>query len=239
MKKLIALAAVATCGAALAVESANIVGYTTTEKVANDFCTFIGASFESVGSGTFIPFSSLTCSEGFEDGDQIQKAYVDEDGIVGFTVYEYWDGDGWVDPSSGDVIGDDIGFEVGEAAWFISSAAKQITTAGAVKSTNHIHTFTETSTVISSAFPVPFCPNSANVSWGSIDGDQIQVPYVDEDGIINFTTYEYWDGDGWVDPSTGDVLEADFAVTTAGKGFWFITADPENVSFTEVSPLAE
>lgn len=215
------------------------MGYVTTEKVDSDFCTFIGASFQDVANGIYIPFSSLSCVEGFEDGDQIQKAYVDGNGLVGFTVYEYWDGDGWVDPSSGNVVGDTTGFAVGEAAWFLSSAAKQITTAGAVKKANHIHTFTETSSVISSAFPMPFCPNSASVSWGSIDGDQIQVPYVDGNGIVNFTTYEYWDGDGWVDPSSGDVLAADFAVTTAGKGFWFITAAPESVSFAEVSPLAD
>ena len=211
----------------------------TTEKAAGDTWTFIGASFEDVGAGAFIPLSSLSCPDGFEDGDQIQKSYVNNDGIVGFNVYEYWDGDGWVDPSSGNVIGDDIGFSVGEAAWFISSTAKQITTAGAVKATNHIHTFSEPWSINSSAFPTDFCPNSANVSWGSIDGDQIQVPYVDESGIVNFNVYEYWDGDGWVDPSSGDVLAADFAVTTVGKGFWFITAAPESVSFAEVSPLAD
>ena len=109
-----------------------IVGYVTTQKVDSDFCTFIGASFQDVANGSCIPFSSLSCVEGFEDGDQIQKAYVDGNGLVGFTVYEYWDGDGWVDPTSGDVVGDTAGLSVGEAAWFLSSTAKQITTAGAV-----------------------------------------------------------------------------------------------------------
>ena len=199
---------------------------------------FIGASFANVGGG-FLPLSSLACVEGFEDGDQIQTSFVDGSGIVGFTTYEYWDGDGWVDPSSGEVVADEIGFSLGKGAWFVSTSAKQITTSGEVKNTNHIHTFEETLTIKTSAFPGEFCPNSANVSWGSLDGDQIQVPFVDENGIVNFTTYEYWDGDGWVDPSSGEVLAADFAITGAGKGFWYVTSDPASVSFTEVSPIAE
>ena len=49
MKKLIALAAIATCGAALAVESANIVGYTT-KTIPNAVYTMYGPSFNSVGN---------------------------------------------------------------------------------------------------------------------------------------------------------------------------------------------
>lgn len=201
---------------------------------------FIGASFEDVSSGTFIPLSALTCVEGFEDGDQIQTSSVDENGIVRFTTYEYWAGDGWVDISSSEVVEDDVGFALGKGAWFCSaSTAKQITIAGAVKKSSHIHTFTEPWTIISSAFPVEFCPNSADVAWGCLDNDQIQVPYLDANKIVHFTTYEYWEGDGWVDISTSNVLDADFAVTTIGKGFWYITSKPASVSFTEVSPLAE
>lgn len=200
---------------------------------------FIGASFENLGTSAFIPLSSLSCVEGFADGDQIQTSFVKPNGVVAFNTYEYWDGDGWVDPASGDVVGDDVGFSLGKGAWFISNEAKQITSAGGVKKSNHTHTFEESWQVISSAFPVDFCPNSAGVSWGCLDGDQIQVPHVDANGIVRFTSYEYWDGDGWVDPSSGDVLAANFAITTAGKGFWFITTAPDTVSFAEVSPIAD
>ena len=92
--------------------------------------------------------------------------------------------------------------------------------------------------VIVSAFPVGFCPNNENISWGCLDGDQLQVSFM-EGTAINFKIYEYWDGDGWADPNTGDILDPDFAINTPGKGFSYITADPENVSFTEVSPLAD
>ena len=217
----------------------NGVGYNNTEAIAGENSTFVGASFQNVGEGTFIPFSAIKCVEGFADGDQFQKSYVSEEGFIRFNTYEYWDGDGWVDPSTSEVIGDDIGFAVGEGAWFVSTEPKQLTFSGEVRKANYIHTFTEPSTVIVSAFPTDFCPNSANVSWACLDGDQMQVPYINEGGYVRFTTYEYWDGDGWVDPTTSEVLDPDFAINTTGKGFWYVTTDPENVSFTEVSPIAE
>ena len=166
-------------------------------------------------------------------------AFTDEDGNVHMKGYEYWDGDGWADPDSGDIIDDTIGFALGQGAWFISSTPKSITTSGGVKKANHTHTFTEPWSIIVSAFPGEFCPNSENVSWGCLDGDQIQVPWCDEDGNTHMKGYEYWDGDGWADPDSGDILEPTFAVTTAGRGFWFITTDPENVTFSEVSPIAD
>ena len=201
--------------------------------------TFVGASFECIGEGSMITLNSITSQEGIVDGDQIQMAYTDEEGLVHMKGYEFWDGDGWADPDSGDIVGDDVGFTLGQAAWFISAEPKSITMAGGVKKANHTHTFVDPMTIITSAYPVNFCPNSENVSWGCLDGDQIQVPWCDELGLNHMKGYEYWDGDGWADPDSGDILEADFAVQTAGKGFWFITADPASVTFSEVSPLAE
>ena len=181
----------------------------------------------------------MVCVEGFEDGDQIQKAHVDQYGIVSFKVYEYWLGDGWADQDLMDVVGDDVGFSLGEAAWFISGTAKQITTAGGVKKTPHTHTFNQTWSVVSSAFPINFCPNSADVSWAAQDGDQIQVPWVDDYGIVQFNAYEYWTGEGWADSAAMELLDADSVITTAGKGFWYITSNPADVSFAEVSPIAD
>lgn len=215
----------------------NGVGYNNSAAVEGESSTFIGASFQNVGEGSFIPFSAIKCVEGFADGDQFQKSVM-EDGYINFKVYEYWDGDGWVDIDSSEVIENDVGFSLGEGAWFVSSEPKQLTFSGEVRKATFTHTFTEPSSVIVSAFPVDFCPNSENVSWGVLDGDQMQVPMMDN-GYINFKVYEYWDGDGWVDIDSSEVLDSNFAINTSGKGFWFVTTDPENVSFTEVSPIAE
>ena len=204
-----------------------------------DTQTFIGASFLDLDGRAVLPFNSLACPQGFDDGDGIQIASLDESGLVQFKVYEYWAGEGWADPDEMELVGDDVGFSLGQAGWFVSSVPKQITTGGNVKNSSHIHTFTDTMTCVVSAFPAAFCPNSANVSWSCEDSDSMQVPIQDEDGIIIFKVYEYWAGEGWADPDEMEVLDADFAIASAGKGFWVIVADPSTASFTEVSPIAE
>lgn len=184
----------------------------------------------------------MRCEEGIEDGDQIQISSVDQSGIVQFKTYEYWDGDGWMDLDQSSYAGDTVGFSLGEGAWFFSpSGAKHLTTSGQVKKGYHIHTFQDTWSINVSAFPVNFCPNSENISWGVADGDQIQTSSVDESGIIQFHTYEYWEGDGWADLETSSPIDADTVVVTPGKGFWIILNNtaPEDASFTEVSPIAE
>ena len=147
--------------------------------------------------------------------------------------------DGWLDTEEYAPCGDDVGLALGQSAWLISAGEpKSVTTAGAVRNTNAIRTFTETSSLISSAFPTPFYPNGANVSWGTQSGDQIQVAYTDENGFSQFTVYEYDEADGWLDTEEYAPLEADTAVVGPGIGFWLILQDASS-TFTEVSPLAE
>lgn len=70
MKKLIALAAAATCGAALAVESANIVGYTSTE-IAADTWYMIGCGFEGVDGNNL---NVQTFANGMPETDDTAEA---------------------------------------------------------------------------------------------------------------------------------------------------------------------
>ena len=74
----------------------------------------------------------------------------------------------------------------------------------------------------------------------TVEGDQIQVPFTGESGLTELKIYEYWESDGgWADTDEIEVIGADVAITTAGKAFWFVCSNPEETSFTEVSPLAE
>ena len=98
----------------------NGVGYNTTEKSETDNWQFVGAAFQNVGEGTFIPLNAIDCVEGFEEGDQFQTSYLDDKGLVHFVSYDYWDGTGWVN-GDGEEIGDSVGFILGKGAWFISS----------------------------------------------------------------------------------------------------------------------
>ena len=76
--------------------------------------------------------------------------------------------------------------------------------------------------MITSAFPVPFCPNSENVSWGVQNDDQIQTAYTDEDGLTQFTIYIYDESDGWLDTENFEPLGATQSIVDTGIGFWLI-----------------
>ena len=74
MKKLIALAVAATCGAALAVESANIVGYQN-QDLTGQVAPSIGATFAGVGADTF-KLGDIAV-EGFQyDTETLQNEYM-------------------------------------------------------------------------------------------------------------------------------------------------------------------
>lgn len=215
-----------------------MVGYTQTPAT-TDTSILFGASFENIGEGDFLPLSSLSATPSLETGDQIQVAYTDDDGLTQFTIYEYDETDGWLDTINFEPCGDTFGLTLGQSAWFISASdSKKITTSGGVKKTNAVRTFTEASSLITSAFPTAFCPNSANVSWGVQTGDQIQVAYTDDDGLTQFTIYEYDETDGWLDTVDFEPLAADQSLVDPGIGFWLILQDTSS-TFTEVSPVSE
>ena len=208
----------------------NGVGYNTTENPAQNSSIIFGASFANVAGGDLIPFSALTCPEGLEDEDQIQTPYTDERGLTQMNIYVYF-GE-WLD-SEYNPLDPGAGLNVGSSAWFLSSNAKSITTAGEVKKGNFIHTFTESSQLVSSAFPVAFCPNSENVTWGVSDETQIQTPYTDDRGLTQMNVYVYF-GE-WMDADYNS-LAADQAVAQPGDGFWLLLNDATE-TFAEVSPL--
>ena len=190
-----------------------------------------GASFNTIGGNGTIPFKDLGCVEGFADEDQIQTAYTDEFGTTQMKMYVYF-GE-WLDDEYNPVE-DTAGIAQGGSAWFISSEPKSIQTSGEVSRAPFVHTFTESSQLIASAFPQAFCPNSANVSWGVSDESQIQTAYTDENGTSQMRMYVYF-GE-WLDDEY-NTLDPDQAIVDAGMGFWIILNDASE-TFTETSPLA-
>ena len=215
-----------------AVES-SVVGYQTVENTAEDASYIFGASFRGINETGVVPFNALSCAGGFTDDDQIQTAYTDSDGITQLRNYYYF-GE-WLDEDYNSVSDTD-GLPQGGAAWFVSSGdCKNVMTSGEVTAGNYIHTFTETSALITSAFPGAFCPNSANVSWAVSDDTQIQTAYTDSDGITQLRNYYYF-GE-WLDEDYNSI-DADFSVADSGMGFWLILTDASE-TFSEVSPIVE
>ena len=248
MKKLMIAGVAGLCAAVtFGLESANVVGYNTLNT--GDTFQMLGSSF--AGVGTNVDGFTLESLQGnFADEDAIQVSYMDDDGIVQFTTYQYltvdgfgMDADGWYDGNY--ELANETMIPRGSAVWFISSEPKSIQTSGEVATGDTIHAaFTEQYSMICSAYPVAFNPNASSVTWsGLVDEDEIQVAYVDSDGIVQFNVYQYltvdgfgMDADGWYDGNYELVSEP---IAEVGQGFWLILSDFANVTLTEKSPITK
>jgi len=227
------------------IESVNTVGYNTLNT--GDASQMLGSTFKNANNGTDGVKLSELIGE-FAAYDEIQVSYMDEDGYIQFTVYQYLDtdegvdADGWYDgawESAANVV-----LPRGSAVWFVSASGtgKSVTTSGEVVSTSTTHpAFAEPSNMICSAYPIEFNPNAATVTWTGLSAyDEIQVSYVDQDGYIQFTVYQYLntdegvDEDGWYDGAWEKVTTP---IAGVGQGFWLVLSDFENVTLTEASPI--
>ena len=251
MKKLM-IAAVAALSATVltstvqAEVSSNVVGY---NKATPQYSWhMMGMPFTAVDGGD-VKIGSVSGT--FEEGDQIQLSYMDDSGYVQFNIYEYWfegdmgDEEGWYYEDI--YMGEDLKIPAGAAVWFISTSGEPtpdgLTTSGAVKNDFVEHNgFPESCNMISSRFPVPFEPNAETITWsGIVEGDQIQVSFMDDQGYVQFTIYEWWD-EGDMGDNAGWYFEDIYIeepIAEVGQGFWLILSDWENAYMKEISPLVK
>ncbi len=205
--------------------------------------------FDAVGGGSLL----LEDVQGaFAEDDEIQISWMDDDGYIQFSQYFYknalgaiYPNDGWYDDAD-EYAGDVVTLAPGTAVWLITeqSGLDAVTACGEVSSTSKVQgPFTYESSMIASAFPVAFNPNASSVTWVGIqEDDEIQVPWMDDDGYIQFNQYFFKNALGAIYPSDGWYDDADTFVedpiTGIGQGFWLITQSPDEVTMTETSPLA-
>ena len=226
------------------IESANVVGYNTLNT--NDPTVMLGCSFKGMAENDSLKLGAIQGD--FESMDEIQVAYMTEDGFIEFDVYQYLteddgvDANGWYD-GSWESAGD-VEIPRGSAVWFSSSAAKDLTSAGEVAKEATVHpAFTESTVMICSAYPVAFNPNAETVAWNGLSSmDEIQVAYMTEDGFIEFNVYQWLTEDDGVDEAAwydGSWEKIADPIAAVGQGFWLSMADPESVTMTETSPIAE
>ena len=210
----------------------------------------IGISFNEVGTEKGILFNDLK-GDFPEEDTSIQ---VSETNAKGKTILKdyyyskngsYMDDDGWYN-DGWDYIGDTEYLKWGQGAWLLTSEPVDVTTAGEVKKGHKIHTFTDPKTLVAGYYPVPFCPNSKNVTWTGMTGEDesIQVFRTNAKGKTILEDYYYsldgsmMDDDGWY-TSGWDLLAEDDAIAGVGEGFWFIPGNFETAAITEVSPLGD
>ena len=243
MKKLIALAAAATCGAALAVESANIVGYNATAITGGRFY-LCSTQFDTTGgTGAGMRICDLISGE-IPYGSQIQ--ILNADGAT-YAIYKYLlevydaDKDDFV-PGWGDG-GEELAtakLAPGSAFWFKASGNCSVTISGQIlaDSSKTLNINGGQFSMIANPYPAPVNPNA--LTWTGLSyGDQMQV--LNDDGAT-YSIYRYLEEsyDATLDdfvPGWGDGGEE--MVTTGiipvGQGAWI--KPKENLTVEWESPL--
>ena len=247
MKKvLIATAVAMASAAALAIESANTVGYKTYEFSEADeiYAQNVGLCLTDMTAGGDIVVEDTILGRAVEDGDIVTIFNVDYDMN---DIYQYMEGEGWyhtVFAFDGIVYSTVASFTIPAGATFNFTPADPsgvITMSGEVAPSG---TQTQTFQMIDGVddvylytFPVvnpyPKATTLADIAtFADVDGDQFRVYNADYD---MYDIYQYMEGEGWyktVFSFDGVVysmiVEADWATTTVldiGQGGVFTPAD--------------
>lgn len=167
MKKLIALAAVATCGAALAVESANIVGYAKSDLANGN--KLISAQFLPIGSSDGYDIQNIVAA-----GDDIESYVSLQTLTPGGKAKETYSWDTWQFVEDEPAWIDDVGiatrkFLPGEAIWIQGKEGYTIQTAGQVGTDDVVYNLVNGNVAIGNPFPV-----AVNIQDIVATGDDIE-----------------------------------------------------------------
>ena len=234
MKKLIALAAAATCGAALAVESANIVGYQNIGFDSSGYIVNIGVQFSNIASAD----GKFTLNDSFfggaaTEGDQIVMFDANAWNLA--TYDKQGAGSGWLlmpaDGGDPEVVASVIAGK-GDVMYVIPAVATEITVAGEVApSGEQSVTFDLANPDGQYLFPL-VNPFPIDTTWGDLnafttEGDQLIM----FDGTSwNIAVYDRQaDGNGWLlnpaDGSAPEIVNApDAVIIPAGGSAYYIPA---------------
>lgn len=231
-KTMITLAAMFAATVTMAAVTSQVVGYSSTGLGASKLYMLSTAGFEKVGGGN-LTLGDIASALSFEDDDNIQFGLANEDGAVEFTDYFYIS---WQDPagwyaSDYSTLANDVEIPVGESVWINRASAADVTVSGAVNAaaTTELSFLAGKLTLASSAYPVPFAPNSY-VWTGLADDDNIQVGLANETGEVEFTDYFYI---SWQDPAgwyASDYSTLAGEICNVGQGFWIKTAGDATVA---------
>ena len=232
-------AAAAMCGSLLAVESANIVGYNTTELTKGNYNTMT-VQFGNVGTGTFslndIKTDNMTAGESSDDADLVQFWNPATSAYEAYYLYSGPDADdGWYNFETDESFDDDYpaGKPAGTAFWYIARGTGTGTglTSGEVESADDV-TVTLTKgnyNLVACAYPVALDLNAMvctglTAGESSDDADLIQFWNPTTSAYEAYYLYSGPDADdGWYNFETDEAFADDYPDgKPAGTAFWYI-----------------
>ena len=246
MKKLMFGLSVAVAAGAMAIESANVVGYNTDTITAMKF-SMLAVPFESTNDDGYklnecLAGINLTGTEEASTADQIQFWNAASGTYENWFYYDAGDEwTGWWDVITGNSLFEDVypnGLPAGTAFWYKSAATAAnngtATVSGQVPdaATVDFEILRGKFNMVASAYPVALKLNDANqVVWTGATGSE-EASTSDQIQIWDATTgtYENWfyydAGDewtGWWDVITGNSLFEDVYPNglAIGKPFWY------------------
>ena len=243
MKKLIAFAAVAACGAALAVESANIVGYSTISGVGASQYVALGTIFEDVSGGDIAVKNVVTVGDpisgtGIGAADNIWRWNT---ATSTWTKYFYYKKRGedprWVVSTDTTYTETSDTIPAGETFFFLRSGGATGTTtltlAGGVKDLTGTSSFTASASQLAFASnPWPIALNIKNFASLYTSGEPVSgtgIGAADQIWLWNsasstWTKYFYYKKRGedprWVVDGDTTYTETEDSIP-AGVGFFF------------------
>ena len=233
MKKLMIAAAAAVCGSVFGLESANVVGYASSQldNAGGSVLTtpqFISTSGSGVKLKDIVPVA-----EGYEIGDMmIDIQYVDNAGYTdvnrwycydGMGGWYYNDGDKIFEDASEEVINPGDGFAVGNTIG--SAAVVRLQSAGQVNTSDVLVKLDDAGGSIATGNPFPVSLKLGDITpqaEGYEIGDMmIDIQYVDNAGYTDVNRWYCYDGmGGWYYNDGEKIFEdASEEVINPGDGF--------------------
>ena len=255
------------CGGLLAVESANVVGYNSSDLTTGaGKLSMVGGSFASVSGSGFQMNGNMTISNikggtGATDSDTLLMWDPTKAGGAGgyTTFYYYDDGEeaGWCDPATDDYVEKSYttGFPAGSAFWFnaIDGATKAITFSGAIDDAEYVEPALADGkqlSMIANAYPVALQLNDSKGvvftglkgGTGATDSDTLLMwDPTKAGGAGGYTTFYYYDDGseaGWCDPATDDYVENTYTTgLPVGIGLWFNPINANSRTIRFIKPF--
>ena len=256
MKKLIALAAVATCGAALAVESANIVGYG--EADLNKNYTGVGPMFFAIGEDVISVQNLQVKGLAEAEGSGYEIAPITSGGNIPVKYY-WWGGhagdglpDGWYVTDDGETI--EAAIEAGTTAsllapiemakgeglvTYMTDASLAVQGAGEVLTADFTRPLNKNYTGVANPFPVNVGVQSyAITGLAEAEGSGYEISPITSGGNIP-VKYYWWGGhaadglpDGWYVTDDGETIEAAIEAGTTASLLADYTFKPGEAAVT-------